>query len=160
MRKRNIPSTQDSTTPDGDDWLDLDALAEVEITSEDPAHPIEAALSPSPALGWRAAGPGEQTIRILFPEPQHLRRIWLEFTHGDALADTAIADQHDLAGQACLVGVGWQFSRWVLALCQTAGEGGVTAEPGLKRGDGGEDQRVAGDGNQRAGQNQAVPFRR
>ncbi len=83
MRKRIIPSTQDSTTPEGDDWLDLDALAEVEITSEDPAHPIEAALSPSPALGWRAAGPGEQTIRILFPEPQHLRRIWLEFTDPD-----------------------------------------------------------------------------
>ena len=73
MRKRIIPSTQDNLTPPDDGWLDLDALAEVEITSEDPAHPIEAALTPAADPGWRAGGAGEQTIRILFPEPQQLR---------------------------------------------------------------------------------------
>lgn len=79
MRKRTITSTQDEIEARGD-WLDLDAVAEVELTSEDPDHPIEAALLPGVGSGWRAAGSGEQTIRLLFPEPQRLRRIVLEFS--------------------------------------------------------------------------------
>jgi hypothetical protein len=79
MRKRIIPSAQKDTSPLGEDWLDLDRLAEVEITSEDAAHPIESALLPGRSSGWRAAGPGEQTIRLLFAHPQRLHRIWLEF---------------------------------------------------------------------------------
>jgi len=79
MRKRIIPSVQKETQPQGEDWLDLDRLAEVEITSEDAAHPIESALVPGESSGWRAAAPGEQTIRLLFAHPQRLRRIWLEF---------------------------------------------------------------------------------
>ncbi|MFZ1747490.1 MAG: hypothetical protein WAU17_16365, partial [Nitrospirales bacterium] len=51
----------------------------MEIISEDAAYPIEEALVPGGTLGWRAAGPGKQTIRLLFPTPQPLRRIWLNF---------------------------------------------------------------------------------
>ena len=83
MRKRIIPSVQKDTLPPGEDWLDLDRLAEVEITSEDAAHPIESALLPGRSSGWRAAEPGEQTIRLLFAHPQRLRRIWLEFVEPD-----------------------------------------------------------------------------
>jgi hypothetical protein len=79
MRKRIIPSVQKDAPPPGGDWLDLDRLAQVEITSEDAAHPIESALLPGRSSGWRAAGPGEQTIRLLFAHPQRLRRIWLQF---------------------------------------------------------------------------------
>jgi len=79
MRKRIIlPVQQDTASPD-QEWLNLEGLAEVEITSEDPAHPIEAALLPGRASGWRAAGPGQQTIRLLFAHPQRLRRILLTF---------------------------------------------------------------------------------
>jgi len=79
MRKRIIPSVQKDTPPPGEDWLDLEHLAQVEITSEDAAHPIESALLPGRGSGWRAAGPGEQTVRLLFTHPQRLRRIWLQF---------------------------------------------------------------------------------
>jgi hypothetical protein len=79
MRKRIIPSVQKEVPPPGGDWLDLDRVAEVEITSEDAAHPIESALLSGRSSGWRAAGPGEQTIRLLFAHRQRLRRIWLEF---------------------------------------------------------------------------------
>ncbi len=79
MRKRIIPPVQQDTSPPGEDWLDLEHLAEVEITSEDAAHPIESALLPGQGSGWRAGGPGEQTIRLLFTHPQRLRRIWLHF---------------------------------------------------------------------------------
>jgi hypothetical protein len=59
-------------------WLELESLAQVELTSEDPAHPIEAALKPGDA-GWRASEPGTQSIRLLFHQPQRLRRIRLRF---------------------------------------------------------------------------------
>jgi hypothetical protein len=79
MRKRIIaPVQQQAASPD-EDWLNVEALAEVEITSEDAAHPIESALLPGRAAGWRAAGPGKQTIRLLFAHPQRLRRIRLSF---------------------------------------------------------------------------------
>jgi hypothetical protein len=79
MRKRIIPSSEDVIPRSDEDWLDLGDVAEVEITSEDPSHPVESALLPDDGAGWRAAGPGEQTIRLLFAEPLTLRRIWLEF---------------------------------------------------------------------------------
>jgi hypothetical protein len=79
MRKRIIASVQQETAFPDQTWLPVETLAEVEITSEDPAHPIEAALLPGGASGWRAAGPGPQTIRLLFTYPQRLRRIWLRF---------------------------------------------------------------------------------
>ncbi|MGP0591394.1 carbohydrate-binding protein [Nitrospira sp. T9] len=78
MRKRVIGQVQDGSEPPGD-WLNVEELAEVEITSEDAAYPIEAALVPGGTSGWRAAGPGKQTIRLLFATPQPLRRIWLNF---------------------------------------------------------------------------------
>jgi hypothetical protein len=79
MRKRIIdPDQQKSATPE-QEWLNVEGLAEVEITSEDAAHPIEAALIPGHTSEWRAAEPGKQTIRLLFAQPQRLKRIWLNF---------------------------------------------------------------------------------
>ena len=79
MRKRLLDPVQKHVTSDDPNWLDLDSLADVEVTSEDPAHPIEAALLPNRSSGWRAGGLGEQTIRLLFPTPQRVRRIRLNF---------------------------------------------------------------------------------
>jgi len=79
MRKRIIDPVQQKTASLEGDWLNVEGLAEVEITSEDAAHPIEAALVSGRASGWRAAGPGKQTIRLLFAQPQRIRRIWLSF---------------------------------------------------------------------------------
>jgi hypothetical protein len=64
---------------DDENWLDLEAMAQVELTSEDPACPIEGALLPNELPGWRAAAPGTQSIRLLFHQPQQLRRILLRF---------------------------------------------------------------------------------
>src|SRR3989304_2082658 len=84
MRKRVIAAAQQDAAPADRDWLSLEGLAEVEITSEDAAHPIESALLPGAGSGWRAAGPGKQTIRLRFADPQRLRRIRLEFVEPDA----------------------------------------------------------------------------
>jgi hypothetical protein len=79
MRKRIITPVQQETASPDLEWLNIERLAEVEITSEDAAHPIESALLSVRASGWRAAGPGRQTIRLLFDYPQRLQRICLTF---------------------------------------------------------------------------------
>lgn len=79
MRKRIVtPIQQEAACPDPK-WLNLEGLAEVEITSEDADYPIECALLQGRASGWRAAESGKQTIRLLFDHPQRLQRIWLNF---------------------------------------------------------------------------------
>jgi hypothetical protein len=70
--------------PPDADWLPLEELAEVEITSENTAHPIEAALVAGGGSGWRAETPGKQTIRLLFARPQPVKRIWLRFEERDS----------------------------------------------------------------------------
>ena len=49
MRKRIIAPVQQETASPDQDWLNVEGLAEVEITSEDAAHPIEDALLPGRA---------------------------------------------------------------------------------------------------------------
>ncbi|HQO29672.1 MAG TPA: carbohydrate-binding protein [Accumulibacter sp.] len=78
MRKQLIEYEPTTPLPDHGTWLDLEAVAEVEISSEDPGQPIEGALLPG-GTGWRAGSPGTQYIRLLFAQPQVLRRISLRF---------------------------------------------------------------------------------
>jgi len=79
MRKRLISPIPRDRTPFDGDGLDLANLGMVEITSEDEAHPIECALQLGERRGWCAAEPGPQIIRLLFDQPQKLKRIWLVF---------------------------------------------------------------------------------
>ncbi len=79
MRKRIIDSNLQDRASQNEVWLNVEDLADVEVTSEDKAHPIESALLPGPPSGWRAAASGKQTIRLLFSRPQPLRRVRLDF---------------------------------------------------------------------------------
>jgi hypothetical protein len=85
MRKRIIPTLSNPGNLGHVKWMDLDQLATVEITSEDPAHPIEAALLPGLGLGWRAAQAGVQTLRLVFDSPQNVNLIHLVFTEEQEL---------------------------------------------------------------------------
>ncbi len=80
MQKRIFPQVaSDGLISDGA-WLDLDALATVQLVSEDAAHPIEAALTREGGNGgWKAAQPGKQTMSIHFKVPQPVRQIYLRF---------------------------------------------------------------------------------
>ena len=73
MRKHLISSTPPSVAPAGQTWLDVERGASVEV---------ESALPGTDGSGWRAASPGTQIIRLIFDEPQKLRRIWLVFEDG------------------------------------------------------------------------------
>jgi hypothetical protein len=84
VRKRIVAPLEQKTAVSEDDWLDLESLADVEITSEDHAHPIESALVPGRGSGWRASTAGKQTIRLLFTRPQRLKRISLSYVEPSA----------------------------------------------------------------------------
>lgn len=79
MRKTPISPTNPEQRSPLDAWLDIEDLAAVEISSEDPAHPFEAVLRGNRPDGWRAAAPGRQVIRLRFDKPTAIRRIRLEF---------------------------------------------------------------------------------
>lgn len=72
-------SKQSQHSKRSSDWLDLEQLAQVEITSEDSEYPIESALIQNNASGWRANEPGKQIIRLEFDNPQNITRIQLLF---------------------------------------------------------------------------------
>jgi hypothetical protein len=83
VRKRQITPTPQSGQPSGDTWLDLDHAALVEVTSEEEGYPIESALVGNDKRGWRAASKGSQTIRLVFDQPQRLKRIRLVFEESE-----------------------------------------------------------------------------
>ena len=80
MRKHIINATEPNPPGTSEEWLNLEEIARVEVSSEDPKYPIESAFKHGQSLGWRANQPGEQTIRLLFDEPKDLRRISLRFS--------------------------------------------------------------------------------
>ena len=79
MRKKIVKQSPEKESLAVQSGLDLVRLAQIELTSEDQAHPIEAAFASIDGTGWVAAEPGEQTIRLVFDEPQQIKRIKLLF---------------------------------------------------------------------------------
>ena len=79
MRKRLITPTAESIRTRSEGWLDVERAAVVEVTSEDGGYPVESAFVSGDSRGWRAAVPGSQTIRLIFDQPQRLKRIFLVF---------------------------------------------------------------------------------
>lgn len=79
MRKSQITRILQGTPLGDESWMDVEGIASVEVSSEDSDHPIESALLLEGKRGWRAVHPGMQKIRLIFDEPQELRRIMLAF---------------------------------------------------------------------------------
>jgi hypothetical protein len=81
MRKRILGSSviQSAAANLNDRWLDLQQIATVEVTSEDPHCPVEAVFERDSGIGWRASQDGEQQVRIIFDEPTTLHRMQLHF---------------------------------------------------------------------------------
>ena len=99
MRKRIIGDAPiDRESNAAESWLDLEQIATVEVTSEDPAFPIESVFSGSKGPGWRALDKGRQQIRLIFDQSislRHTRLVFIEtelertqeFTIGWSVAD-------------------------------------------------------------------------
>jgi hypothetical protein len=83
MRKRLITPTPETIRARGEGWLDVKRTAVVEVTSEDKNFPVELAFTSGDARGWRAEAPGNQTIRLIFDQPQRLKCITLVFEENE-----------------------------------------------------------------------------
>lgn len=83
MRKRIIKPTPEGIQTRGVGSLDLERAAIVEVTSENKDYPVESAFASGDVPGWRAAEPGNQTIRLVFDQPQRLRCISLVFEENE-----------------------------------------------------------------------------
>ncbi len=82
MRKRIVGSSsvnQGEIADPTERWLDLERMATIEVTSEDPDFPVDAVFESHSGIGWRASQDGEQHLRIIFDEPATLHRMRLHF---------------------------------------------------------------------------------
>ena len=95
--------------PKVSEWMDLATLARLEITSEDPEHPIEFALNADNKF-WRAAEDGEQTIRVLFDAPQNISRISLLFEENTVSRTQQFSLSWQRVGEASVELVRQQFN--------------------------------------------------
>ena len=93
-------------------WLKLADLASIELTSEDPRHPFDPVLEEGGDRGWRAAGPGRQTIRLRFDKPQPIHRIRLRFTDRDHERSQEFVIRYGSSGTSLrdIVRQQWSFS--------------------------------------------------
>jgi hypothetical protein len=79
MRKQIIEQVVQKEVAPTQEWLDLEELAQVELTSEAQDYPIDAALATKAGAGWRAGSAGAQVIRLHFERPLSLSCIRLLF---------------------------------------------------------------------------------
>ena len=84
MRKRIVgPDHAQQEGQSDKGWRNLEQIATVEVTSEDPQFPIEYAFGSSDGPGWRASQGGEQQIRVIFDKPVPVHRMELRFHEAD-----------------------------------------------------------------------------
>ena len=113
MRKSQIARIPQDAPLRDQAWMDVDRIASVEVSSERSDYPIESALLLEGKRGWRAANPGAQTIRLVFDEPQKLRRILLVFedTENSRTQEFVVRWSPDMEGSFReIVRQQWNFS--------------------------------------------------
>ena len=79
MRKKLISEIETNGSNSEQGILDIEKLAQVEISSECRDQPIEFAFLEGNKVGWKAANIGNQVIRLIFDDPQTIKRIVLLF---------------------------------------------------------------------------------
>ena len=80
LRKRIVKVPPSLSVPEPGE-MDIAATAAVQVTSEDPAHPVEHVFDHRRGPGgsrWVAAEPGEQTLLLAFDTPQTIHQIIVE----------------------------------------------------------------------------------
>ena len=113
MRKRIVrPHHAQPGSQTDQGWLDLEQIATVEVTSEDPGFPIESAFGSNDGPGWRASEGGEQQIRIIFDKPLSIHRIGLRFHEADdeRTQEFVLRWSSESGGSREIVRQQWNFS--------------------------------------------------
>ena len=79
MRKELVSAIRNTDAASEHDWLELERVARVEVSSEAEGYPVEGALLEVGQRGWRASEPGIQAIRLVFDYPQTIRVVRVVF---------------------------------------------------------------------------------
>ncbi|MGH9621467.1 MAG: hypothetical protein ACRD45_17400 [Bryobacteraceae bacterium] len=79
MRKTILGHDDHPATSSSNEWLGVEAIAGIGVTSEADDAPVENVLYSDRETGWRAGEPGPQIIRITFGGPTNIRHIQLAF---------------------------------------------------------------------------------
>ena len=79
MRRELVPLIRNTDAASAHNWLELERVVRVEVSSEAEGYPVEGALLNDGQRGWRANEPGIQTIRLLFDHPQTIRVVRVVF---------------------------------------------------------------------------------
>lgn len=85
LRKHIVKDLPSLSVPEPGE-MDITATVTVQVTSEDPAHPIENVFDHQRGPGgsrWVAANPGEQTLILAFDTPQTIHQIVVEVEEPD-----------------------------------------------------------------------------
>ena len=69
----------DSATFSSYEWLGVEAISGIGVTSEADDAPVENVLYPDRETGWHAGKPGPQIIQITFGRPTNIKHIQLVF---------------------------------------------------------------------------------
>ena len=80
LRKHIVKAPASPSVPEPGE-MDITAIATVQVTSEDPAHPIEYVFDHRRGPGgsrWVATEPGEQTLVLVFDTPQTIHQMIVE----------------------------------------------------------------------------------
>ena len=95
-----------------ENWLDLEKLADVEVSSEAPDAPIEGALLPGDGRDWRAARPGEAHITLRFAAPQTIEQTRIVFREREheRSQEWALSASFSDGTERELLRQGWNFS--------------------------------------------------
>jgi hypothetical protein len=80
VRKTILGHEDPPTTSSSNEWLGVEAIAGIGVTSEADDAPVENVLYPDCETGWRAGEPGPQTIQITFGGPTNIRHVQLAFS--------------------------------------------------------------------------------
>ncbi len=117
MRKQVVGVSRFGTRGcNGQAWLDMETLASVELTSENPAFPIEDALvdhdgTQHARRGWSAGEVGQQTITLRFDEPQKISRVRVRFVEAENQRDQEFVLRYAIGNEMReIVRQQWTFS--------------------------------------------------
>jgi hypothetical protein len=81
MLRKQVGSKHSREPASFEGEISIADVATVQVTSEEPDHPIDNAFDHNRGPGgsrWIADGPGEQTVILLFASPQAIRKIGME----------------------------------------------------------------------------------
>ncbi len=111
MRKRTGNSNA-ADTVESSQWLNLEEIAEVEVSSEAPGFSVENVFAQGSGGGWQAQTTGAARITLHFDKPQAITRTLLHFVEDEHERSQEWALSAVLAdgGERELLRQGWNFS--------------------------------------------------